>query len=167
MQFDPVTVARFWAKVNKENDSQWGCWEWTASCVTGGYGYFRFNGQHGMSHRFSYLLHYGEIPEGKLVCHHCDNVKCVHPDHLFLGTIRDNTVHAAEHGLITRGSETTFAKLTEAQVTEMKRHYREGVGISRLAEHYGIRSVNVDRILKGVSWKYHPERTDRDIRPVV
>lgn len=161
MEFNSVTVARFWDKVEKSE----GCWEWKASFVTGGYGYFRYAKKHGMAHRFSYMLHFGEIPEGKLVCHHCDNPRCVRPEHLFLGTIRDNTVHAAEHALIPRGSDTTFAKLTEDQVTELKTLFSQGWSMNALGKRYGIHGMNVGRILRGTSWKYHPMRTSIDTRP--
>lgn len=49
-------------------------------------------------HRFAYSTWVGDIPEGMCVCHHCDNPKCVRPDHLFLGTHKDNTDDAIKKG---------------------------------------------------------------------
>ena len=77
---------RFWAKVVKTD----GCWE-----RVGPYATFRVAGQDIGSHRYSWILHYGPIPEGMMVCHRCDNPPCVRPDHLFLGDAFDNMRDAA------------------------------------------------------------------------
>lgn len=76
---------RFWAKVAKGDD----CWLWTGA-VAGypGNDYGAFN--KGKAHRFSWELHRGPIPAGLFVLHKCDVTRCVRPDHLFLGTQKDN-----------------------------------------------------------------------------
>lgn len=90
-------IPRFWEKVEKSN----GCWNWTGALLKarGDYGAFNVgNHKTKYAHRFSWELHYGEIPSGKLVCHHCDNPKCIRPDHLFIGSYWDNAQDAAIKG---------------------------------------------------------------------
>lgn len=82
--------------VKERFDEKWeavtesGCWIWTAGLDSRGYGKFRLPDKQMKAHRQAYILYKGAIPEGMIVCHTCDVPTCVNPDHLFLGTHKDN-----------------------------------------------------------------------------
>lgn len=78
---------RFWEKVKMAGPDQ--CWIWTADTI-GGYGKIKVEGIHNMAHRVSYTMHKGPIPKGLHVCHSCDNPPCGNPNHLWLGTVKEN-----------------------------------------------------------------------------
>lgn len=90
------TIDRFWSKVQRGE----GCWEWQGSC-TGSNGYGQFWVTHTIvvrAHRFAYELTHGSIPKDAIICHRCDNPRCVRPDHLFSGTFADNTADMFRKG---------------------------------------------------------------------
>jgi hypothetical protein len=107
-------IARFWARVEKTQ----ACWNWRGSVRHFGHGHLNVLGVVTMAHRFSWTLTNGSIPDGLNVLHHCDNPRCVRPDHLFLGTHADNVADMNAKGRHARGERHGRAKLTDAQRAE-------------------------------------------------
>lgn len=81
---------RFWDKVNVLTPDK--CWEWKAYCTSQGYGHFGVNQIPEQAHRIAWTIVNGPIPEGKMICHTCDNKKCCNPNHLYRGDAFTNSV---------------------------------------------------------------------------
>lgn len=87
---------RFWSRVSKKETNE--CWEWTGARNSKGYGSFKINNVNWMPHRYSYTVTKGQIPDGLVIMHSCDNSRCVNPEHLFAGTQSDNMLDCAKKG---------------------------------------------------------------------
>ena len=150
---------RFWAKVRKSD----GCWEWTAARFPFGYGRFSVGVERksAQAHRVAWELTHGAIPSSHLfVCHRCDNPPCVRPEHLFLGTIQDNTADMNRKGrrapaaLTPRpGALNGNAKLGPGDVDAIRRALADGVFQKRIAAAFGISQAHVSRIARSQSWR--------------
>lgn len=163
---DSIIKTRFWERVNRIDDDT-SCWEWTAG-KSHGYGKIRIeNRQSILVHRYSYILHYGAIPDGLLVCHKCNNHPCVRPDHLYAGTYKDNyedMVRAGNahdltrlppeilHKNSARGTRVTIAVLNDQLVLEIYNKLKLGKTCRALSAEYGIGKTTVNDIRSGRSW---------------
>lgn len=139
---------RFWQKVRKTD----GCWQWTGAITGFGYGVMT-RGSEGagniLTHRFSWELHYGPVPDGLFVLHRCDNPLCVRPEHLFLGTKQDNAVDCAAKG------RSGPAKLTAAQVIEMRRLFvTNTLTYAEIGDRFGVAEVTAWRAITGITWAH-------------
>lgn len=153
--YDKKTIKRFWDKVNKTD----GCWEWLGYFKTdkrfkGGktYGFFSFGKNRNLrAHRVSWEIHFGEIPKGMCVCHHCDNPICVRPDHLFLGTMYDNNMDAVKKGRI----KILPFKLTTDQVQEIRKLYSTRDFIQKeLGKKFNVSQTTIKDVVNYKTWKY-------------
>jgi len=153
---------RFWDRVKKSD----GCWEWQGRIEKNGYGSWGFYSRTWRTHRLSWTLRYGPIPDGLWVLHHCDNRKCVRPDHLFLGTLADNMRDAAVKGVMSaavrkawithpdlwRGEKHGRAKLTDNDVRAIRA--TTSVSQTELAHRYGVSQATIWRIISRKGWTH-------------
>lgn len=75
-----------------------GCWNFTGHRDKLGYGKLKFRGKGFLAHRASFLIVNGHLPSDLLVCHQCDNPSCINPQHIFIGTNKDNTADSTNKG---------------------------------------------------------------------
>lgn len=130
-----------------------GCVLWTGYSTADGYGRIRHQGRMRMVHRLAYELAYGAIPIGKMVLHRCDTPCCCNPHHLFLGTNRDNVLDMVSKNRNCAGERHRSAKLTKAQVIEIRALREQGVTAREIAKRFGIKKSSAWAVASGKSWK--------------
>ncbi len=171
-------ILRFWKKVDTNGPTQSHmaspCWVWVRGKCTTGYGVFRLNGKTIRSHRVAWTIAQGPIPRELFICHHCDNTACCRPDHLFLGNNTDNMRDKTAKGrnnsptgykngaytkpeCVLRGESQGCAKLTNAQVAEIRALYAAG-GISQrqLAAKFNVHHGLIYQVVNRKIWKHIP-----------
>jgi hypothetical protein len=163
---------RFWAKVDKNGPvpahrPQLGqCWLWRGTRDEKGYGQIREGGRGTpllKAHRVAYEIANGPAPKGAMVLHRCDTPACVRSEpngagHLFPGTPKDNTADMIAKGraklrMAPSGERASGAKLTAAQVQEVKSLRAEGWTQTRLAARFGLSQQAISYLLAGRTWK--------------
>ncbi len=133
-----------------------GCWIWMGHVGTTGYGGFSFKGACKKAPRVAYELFKGPIPKGMDVCHKCDERLCVNPDHLFVGTRKENMQDAIKKGRAVfpphnKGEHHPNHKLTTSQVESIladKRTYHE------IAADYGVHFSTIGYIKIKKNWAH-------------
>lgn len=104
----------------------------------------------------SWILSFGEIPAGLCVLHSCDNPPCVRPDHLFLGTDQINMADRDTKGRQCRGEPHHLARLTEADVIEIRQRLAKGEGRASIARDYDVYWSTIRDIHTRKTWKHLP-----------
>jgi hypothetical protein len=132
-----------------------GCWLWQGAKIPDGYG--QLQGPQGkvvLVHRLSWQLFRGPIPEKAQVLHKCDVPSCLNPEHLFLGSQRDNILDMKAKGrLVTfSGERHGMAKLKWVHIRKIRSQYSLGKTRAQLAQEYAISWSQLNRIVKGTSW---------------
>lgn len=136
-----------------------GCLEWLGYCDKDGYGLksFYLDGRYKTfrSHRLAYQSIHGDIPEGLVVRHTCDNPSCCNPDHLTIGTHRENIQDKLDRGRAAGGRNTGAknpnSKLTEQHVREIRSSAESN---KRLAAQYGVSNVLIGLVKRNLIWRH-------------
>lgn len=143
---------RFWPKVKKTS----GCWEWVAATNGAGYGMVFAGKVKKLAHRVSWELCNGPIPRGKQVLHLCDNPGCVNPEHLAIGTAKDNMRDMAGKGRARNrtasGTHNRQAKLSAAQARAIREQYLSGESQHELAIEFGVSRAAISHVVTGRNW---------------
>ena len=178
---EPNRHVIFWAKVSKAPHPK-GCWEWTGWRDKDGYGAFRHDGNNKRTHRLSFQMHVGPIPDGLQICHTCDNPPCVNPAHLFAGTHQDNIDDKVEKGRQATGQTLIGnrntargernmggGKLSYQKADEIRLMYVPGeITHKEIAAIYGVHRSLVGHIIRNELWvrNAHESKTRRRKYPV-
>jgi len=130
-----------------------GCWIWLGAANKRWHGSLGYQGKIIGSHRASWLVHRGKIPDGFFVCHRCDVPLCINPDHLFLGQAVDNVRDMLSKGRGTkaRGLSHGQNKLSEDDVRSIR---SSCLSHRRIASSYGISCGTVSGIRRRKIWAW-------------
>lgn len=152
-----LNKARFLSRASGHDQSPDACWEWTGSLNSSGYGRFWLNGRITLAHRAAYFLFRGDIPEGRNVCHSCDNRRCVNPAHLWLGSQSENLRDAVAKGRMrppcVAPERNGNAKLGPNQVREIRAFRRAGAKLTELATRFGVSPATISGVANRTTWK--------------
>jgi hypothetical protein len=144
---------RWVAKVNKTDT----CWLWEGT-LNRKYGAFRrfINDKWVMykAHRFAYEYFNGDIPKGLQVCHSCDNPRCVNPNHLWIGTAKENAEDMIKKGRKTIGIKKTGENLNKSIANEIREVFKQGgKKYPEIAKMFNTSTSQVCRVINNQIWK--------------
>jgi len=144
---EPI-LPRLMRTIKKDGD----CWIWQGSKTKDGYGVLTIGRKQYRAHRASYSEFTGDIPENIMVCHKCDVPLCINPDHLFLGTGKENTQDMIKKGrkVVVSGFDHPHRRLSDDDYIEIKKMRSDGRLLKEIAVIYKIAFQTVSQICNGV-----------------
>ena len=148
------TESRFWAKV-KKLDGIDSCWVWIARQDDDMYGRFCYNGKTIKATHYSWKLYTGRlVPKSLIICHKCDHPYCVNPNHLFIGTRKDNSEDMVSKGRSSMGEKQGLSKLTEGQVRLIRELRLSGITTKQLSNQFSCSKNTIGDICRGKTWTH-------------
>lgn len=160
--YDPGPRAPVGERIGEKTDRSGGpdaCWPFSGgdSRCRSGHRQVWHDGRMDQVHRAVWELEHGQIPDGMVVRHRCDNPSCVNPAHLELGSVADNNRDRDERGrhIPLPGMKNGNAKLTREEAVEIRRLAGEGrISQKRIAQMFGTSQGNVSLIHRGKAWSH-------------
>jgi hypothetical protein len=149
--------------LNNTVENSFGCWIWqkaTKKCKRGthNYGWLTFKGKQTTAHRASYQLFVGEIPKGKCVCHKCDNPICVNPDHLFVGSQKDNVNDMIQKNrkwigvsIRKKDGKPARAKLSDTDIAKIRLLRLAGLTQKEIGARFGVSQGCISQLFSGIT----------------
>lgn len=153
-----------------------GCWLWQAGKSSTGYGRVYLDVRGESSHRIAYALFKSDVPKGLWVLHTCDVPSCVNPDHLYLGTPKDNILDAMNRGRWRggtylhlhpersvlngnkvprpKGEKHGMAKLRDQQVRDVRDLCATGIPMYKVAKQFNVTQSAIWRIVHHLAWRH-------------
>ena len=125
------------------------CWECNSHKPSNNYPQFYKNGKVVRLHRHIYEECFGEIPKGLVVRHKCDNTFCINPEHLELGTHKDNVNDKVKRNRQAKGEKNGNAKLTKEQVSQIRNDNRMG---KEIAKDFNVSRATISQIKNKITW---------------
>jgi len=144
-------LRRFFCKVSTVPHPM-GCWQWTAGTTKkcSGYGLFKINNKMVLAHRLSFLMANGKLDPNLRVCHSCDNTVCVNPAHLWQGTAKQNSQDMASKNRCFFGEEHPQSKLSDVQISEIRKRHSEGETQTALAKEFGVAQGHLSYVVRNL-----------------
>ncbi|WP_424967290.1 HNH endonuclease [Dinoroseobacter sp. S375] len=153
--YSPITIARFWSKVDVRPDND-DCWEWQAGTKGAGYGILKVDGNVKIASRMAWELINGEPLGSRHALHSCDNPRCCNPHHIAAGTHEENMRQAGERGRSSNGdqagSSNNRAKLSDRDILRIRSLIAAGLTNVEIAKRYSVTHSMISRIRTGRSW---------------
>jgi hypothetical protein len=130
-----------------------GCWGWkgAVNAAKGGYAVLMWRGRNYYGHLVSLELDGRKVPKGMMGCHHCDNPVCSNPEHLYVGTPKQNMQDAVRRGRVRRGETCATAKLTEEAVRFIR---SSSMTVGEMAQRFGVTHGAISMARDGKTWRH-------------